>query len=619
MRDRAAVGTGSRRRGLISGVRVAQAAVAVAALGGSSVLAGVNPLGEWWFWTAATTAITAAIAEPYYTGPVAALLYGAAGVAAGLTATRDGVELLWYLYFGLASAVSLAALFALLLQTGRAADSAKWVATRFGRPAWLGLSAVVIELIRGVGDRTLPTTALIALGVILAMVVALPDWYKLVVATRPGIAGFATVEAAIEPNLLLLATDTRLSAGDRVEVRGRRAAGGIVIGNLAHKSGNRVQIALDSPWNTVVDAGGDLVDVLPVASDKGQALGLAGEGSTDRSLDLLSFGELRRGDTVYWEDARTAKKYLYQVLGLDLRQALWDGAAVISEHARAGLLGTVEPRGVVPDNRLPAPFTPVLSAADVTADLPDGYTRIGRILGTEVPIGVSVKQLRGHHLAILGMSGMGKSTIARKVLQLLGDDATSVAIDATGEYRSRCGLAAWDATGGLTTDGQSVFEPTPGLGPNESLAAQARDFIKSAMNAAASEYRGGAPRHRSILIEEAHSFLPEWNFVTIKGESDIVAESCRMILQSRKYALNFVLVSQRTAVISKSAISQCESYIIFRTLDETSLQYVEAVVGSEYRELASTLDRYQAICVGPAFSTMVPALVQLDPGEYFAP
>lgn len=73
-----------------------------------------------------------------------------------------------------------------------------------------------------------------------------------------------------------------------------------------------------------------------------------------------------------------------------------------------------------------------------------------------------------------------------------------------------------------------------------------------------------------------------------------------------------MLVSQRTAVISKSALSQCESYIVLRTLDETSLQYIEGVLGREFRDTVSGLSRYQAVCVGPAFSTATPVVVNLD-------
>ena len=118
--------------------------------------------------------------------------------------------------------------------------------------------------------------------------------------------------------------------------------------------------------------------------------------------------------------------------------------------------------------------------------------------------------------------------------------------------------------------------------PTGQPAQKAMEFIRSLMTSANGEYTGSAaPQARTVLLEEAHAFLPEWNFNASRDESAWVSQSCRFILQSRKFGLTFVLVSQRTAVISKSALSQCESYVIFRTLDGTSLDYVESVVGPD--------------------------------------
>lgn len=130
-------------------------------------------------------------------------------------------------------------------------------------------------------------------------------------------------------------------------------------------------------------------------------------------------------------------------------------------------------------------------------------------------------------------------------------------------------------------------------------ALKAKEFIRLLMTDANEEYAEGIPHSRTLVLEEAHSYLPEWNFTASKSESDWVAESCRYILQARKVGISFILVSRRTAVISKSALSQCESYIIFRTLDLTSLEYIEGVVGPNMRDATSSLSRYQAICVGP--------------------
>ena len=130
------------------------------------------------------------------------------------------------------------------------------------------------------------------------------------------------------------------------------------------------------------------------------------------------------------------------------------------------------------------------------------------------------------------------------------------------------------------------------------------------MTAANTGFQGGVPSRRVLLIEEAHSFLPEWNFAT-RAEQDNVNESARFILQARKFGLSFVFVSQRTAVISKSALSQCENFLMSRTIDATSLDFMESVVGPEFRAALAGLRRYQALCVGPIFNTESPVIVDL--------
>lgn len=203
------------------------------------------------------------------------------------------------------------------------------------------------------------------------------------------------------------------------------------------------------------------------------------------------------------------------------------------------------------------------------------------------------------------MSGMGKTNSVQLLAQAFDDGTPFVALDATGEYRTKL---SWDVHTDMDwhRGGKWVIEPR-GL-----LSKEASTVITSLMTAANTEFMLGDPDRRVLLLEEAHGFLPEWNFTTEKSEQAFVAKSARCILQARKFGISFIMVSQRTAVISKSAISQCENFLIFRTIDGTSLEFIDTLVGSQYREVVSGLKRYQALCVGPIFNTESPVVVDME-------
>lgn len=168
------------------------------------------------------------------------------------------------------------------------------------------------------------------------------------------------------------------------------------------------------------------------------------------------------------------------------------------------------------------------------------------ISGTRVELGISPEALRAHHLAILGMSGMGKSTVSRRVCEMMAEDSFVVAMDGTGEYRTRFNFDSLPTDSDASEVGMWVYEP--GGQP----AQRAHEFIEKLMTAANEEYSANEqPLPRTLLLEEAHSYLPEWNFNASRQESEWVSKSARYILQARKFGLSFVMVSQRTAVISK--------------------------------------------------------------------
>lgn len=589
----------------VAGIRLLQAFAAFIALAVAAFITRDSISIEWWWiGVGIATLLSAALLEPHFTDPRASLANSFVAIGAIFAADRSGVETLWYIYGVVSILVLVLSPVALALPPSKFQAAAKWFATRFGRAKALGFSALLIEVIR-VSSVDLQDGIALLLGLAAAFVISTLDWYRLL-ALIPGVSSStATVELAMQPNLLLVATTDHLPVGERVTVQGGVGqSDATVVAQMAHRSGSRLQLVLDQPWFTVVERGVSDCTITSTGSDS-QTLGFAAEGSTERSIEVHPTQDLSYGQPLVVHDG--PKAIIYQVSSLRLERNAWDNAGVIEPRARAVQVGSLDDSGLLAFTPLlPSPYQ-ALAAADaahVTVQAP--YRRLGVLSGTAVEIGISPEQAREGHLAILGMSGMGKTTIARAICDLMKDQSAVVALDCTGEYSSRLAFDTLPADSELKESGCWVHEPAgdPPL--------RCRDFVNRMMTSASEEYRSGDHYHRTLLLEEAHAFLPEWNVAT-RAQSDAVSESCRYILQARKFGLNFIFVSQRTAVISKSALSQCESYIIFRTLDQTSLEYIESVVGKDMRAAASSLSRYQAICVGPAFNTSAPVIVDLDP------
>jgi DNA helicase HerA-like ATPase len=126
------------------------------------------------------------------------------------------------------------------------------------------------------------------------------------------------------------------------------------------------------------------------------------------------------------------------------------------------------------------------------------------------------------------------------------------------------------------------------------------------------EYADGEVINRTVVVEEAHQFIPEpagLGFGTPGREEAYKLGT--LMMQIRKYGLSVVLISQRTAVVGKSALSQCENIIAFRSVDKTGLDYLEGIMGSEAVRLLPRLEQGQAIVAGPAFNSDEPVAIQV--------
>src|SRR5213076_691746 len=93
--------------------------------------------------------------------------------------------------------------------------------------------------------------------------------------------------------------------------------------------------------------------------------------------------------------------------------------------------------------------------------------------------------------------------------------------------------------------------------------------------------------------------------------------TARAILQGRKFGLGCLVVTQRTANITKTILNQCNTVFAMRTFDDTGKEFLANYVGRDYASSLSSLSERQAVLFGKASSCENPILIRLNDREKF--
>jgi hypothetical protein len=130
--------------------------------------------------------------------------------------------------------------------------------------------------------------------------------------------------------------------------------------------------------------------------------------------------------------------------------------------------------------------------------------------------------------------------------------------------------------------------------------------------------RGMTDQARICLVfEEAHSIVPEWNSVASEGDRTATATTARAILQGRKYGLGCLLITQRTANVTKTILNQCNTIFAMRTFDDTGKEFLSNYIGGEYADVLPSLEARHAVVFGKASSCENPVLIRLNNRDQF--
>lgn len=155
-------------------------------------------------------------------------------------------------------------------------------------------------------------------------------------------------------------------------------------------------------------------------------------------------------------------------------------------------------------------------------------------------------------------------------------------------------------------DGQRRAKRLVSLNPAEVTAIIAREVLSQVSHEITEDLKV------CLVLEEAHSLAPEWNSTANDGEKQAATATARALMQGRKFGFGSIVVTQRTATVTKSILNQCNTVFALRVYDQTGTEFLGNFIGSDYARLLANLPDRHAIVFGKASSCHSPLLVELN-------
>ncbi len=405
------------------------------------------------------------------------------------------------------------------------------------------------------------------------------------------------------------------------------------------------------------------VDFLETLSGA-KGAGLVGFVIENSNIGVIAFevaanSELREGDIIF---ARiSGSDVFYQIIGAETFEENFDKNPRGTHVVKAAQVGLYSPEdGFTKFSWLPSMNTPLFSAGSRQFETPtvkDREFAIGAVPSTNINAIARLDDLVEYHTAILGVTGTGKTEIALDLVRQAAKNGVKVfCVDFTGDYRARLSdlnltfpspdpksasaieglLATIDAYGFKAGDEKKKLKQTL----NE-IREHTEKEIKAFLNdeetniaifelADISNSKAGlrlteiylsaimnwARNHRRarqifICLEEAHTIVPEAIGSGFDGETKWVVERIGQIaLQGRKYGVGLLVITQRTALVSKTILSQCNTFLTHSLIDQTSLNFLESVYSSQHTRLIPNLGKFEFLASGKAIKTERPLILR---------
>lgn len=311
---------------------------------------------------------------------------------------------------------------------------------------------------------------------------------------------------------------------------------------------------------------------------------------------------------------------------------------------------------------VPSINTPVhILSEQASSALSSGFIELGKVPNTIFPIIMNVDTAISHHMAILGVTGTGKSVFVRNLIrkyEALGNKKIFI-IDFTGEHKKKLpGLTPfisqkdendiYECFGRINAEmdrfanqrNQVVINTSnntieslidsaidsfiyakgnikvielPDVQNSQNIFDFTRVLFKRIFKIAKDNLGKSNFPQMCIVLEEAHTIIPEWNFASESSRNSQASMNAisQIALQGRKYNVGLLVVAQRTANVSKTVLTQCNSIISFTEYDRTSIEFLSNYFGESIANILPTLKPRQAIAAGKAFCSTVPMIFQV--------
>ena len=446
----------------------------------------------------------------------------------------------------------------------------------------------------------------------------------------------ATLYRISDPRVMELTVNEdapRSIVGQSISIKthdGKKIGSGIAIDDRI-TTGNRIaKVALfeqTANWNYIANEPNKTVIEIQTPEEEPHdiPISVVDVGST---ISLLKFFvhpdiKLQRGEIVWCTISDGTKIYYQITLANVVENSAPDGNVTKSVLVTAGQLGIwdelnlrfspypwVAPAGTLiyqTTEQQPAHVIPVTNAC------------IGTIPNSSFPIHVGLDDLVTHNMALIGVTGSGKSYLAFHLIEsLIAANIKVLILDLTRQHfvylthLAPTQLTAANQVRPWITGASMLAIHQFATSTNYPLTT--KEFVKEVFDELSqTQLQAGVniPAKLCIVFEESHSLIPEWNQVVIDTDKGHVNTTARIILQGRKYGMGSIIITQRTANVTKTILNQCNTIIALRSFDQTGLDFLSNYMGSEYAQAISTLPLRDGIIVGKASSCLMPVIFRI--------